>query len=398
MDASRSGKHMEAIAVRAPCDLLLAGFLAIGLSACAPPCGESEVGSTGRPVSTASGYIVVLQPGASAREMAGMLAASHSVTVRHIYGHALNGFSFRGSDAAAAAMAANPNVRYVELDQRADAIGKPPSAGGGGHGGGSDSPRPAQVIPWGIQRVGGPVDATGRTAWVIDTGVDVDHPDLNVDNARSVNFAAASHKRKSKPWNDGHGHGTHVAGIIAAKDDGYDVVGVAAGAAVVAVRVLNNDGYGSYSDVIAGVDWVAANGARGDVANMSLGGPPSEALDSAVANAANTVTFVVAAGNDADLADNYSPARVEQSNVYTVSAIDTRDNFAWFSNYGNPPVDYAAPGLSVLSTWLGGDLATLRGTSMAAPHVAGILLLGAVQTGGHAIGDADDNPDPIAHR
>jgi subtilisin family serine protease len=246
------------------------------------------------------------------------------------------------------------------------------------------------------------VDGTGRTAWIIDTGIDLDHPDLNVDLARSVNFVNTG---KNSP-DDANGHGTHVAGTIGARDNDFGVVGVAAGANVVAVRVLDRNGSGAYSWVIAGVDYVAQTAAAGDVANMSLGGPPSDALDLAVSSAASQgVLFSLAAGNESAPASESSPARVEHLNAYTVSAVDETDCFAWFSNYGAPPVDVAAPGVAINSTFRRGGYEVLNGTSMAAPHVAGVLLLGELSTLGQVApaencvdgGDPDGDPDPIAH-
>ncbi len=242
--------------------------------------------------------------------------------------------------------------------------------------------------------MGGSADGAGLTAWVIDTGIDLDHPDLNVDVGRSANFIW---RGRNTP-NDGNGHGTHVAGTIGAIDNECDVVGVAAGATVVAVRVLDNSGSGSYAGVIAGVDYVAANAAADDVANMSLGGPRSQALNDAVEGAAGQgVWFALAAGNSSNDANNYSPASAEHANIFTVSAIDSTDTFAWFSNYGNPPVDCAAPGVSVLSTKKGGGTTTFSGTSMAAPHVAGLLLFGPPGSAGYATGDPDGSPDPICY-
>jgi subtilisin family serine protease len=235
------------------------------------------------------------------------------------------------------------------------------------------------------------------TAWVIDTGIDFDHPDLNVDATRSRNFSSGT------SFDDGNGHGSHVSGIIGAKDNSIGVVGVSPGATLVAVRVLNNAGSGTNSDVIAGVDYVAGAGSPGDVANMSLGGGPSTALDNAVIAAAATgVKFTLAAGNESDNANNHSPARANGPNVYTVSsfakgtsATDTDDPWSSFSNFGNPPVDYAEPGSSIPSTYKNGGYATLSGTSMAAPHLAGILLAGAVRSGGTVDNDPDGNPDTI---
>jgi len=167
---------------------------------------------------------------------------------------------------------------------------------------------------------------------------------------------------------------------------------------VVAVRVLDNSGSGSYAGVIAGIDYVAANAASGDVANMSLGGPYSQALNEAVETAAGSgIYFALAAGNSAADANDYSPASATGANIYTVSAIDADDVFAWFSNYGNPPVDCATSGMGVLSTKKGGGTITYSGTSMAAPHVAGLLLFGEPGADGTAAGDPDGWPDPICH-
>lgn len=169
------------------------------------------------------------------------------------------------------------------------------------------------------------------------------------------------------------------------------------GATVVPVKVLNSHGSGSYSGVIAGVDHVAANGKPGDVANMSLGGPPSDAVDKAVENAAGKgIKFTLAAGNEGDDASNSSPARAKGDNIYTISAMDSNDNFASWSNYGSP-VDYCAPGVAIRSTWKDGGYNTISGTSMAAPHAAGVLLLGEPNASGYVKNDKDGNRDPIIH-
>jgi len=285
---------------------------------------------------------------------------------------------------------ADSNVSYVEADQEMSlsqsvlAKGKPVPP---------PPPAPAQVIPWGITRVGGGTTTSSNTAWIIDTGIDFSHPDLNADESRSVTFL------RGKPvLQDENGHGTHVAGTVAAINNGFGVVGVAPGTTVVSVRVLDRSGSGSNSGVIAGVNYVAANGVSGDVANMSLGGGISQALDDAVYAASSVVKFVLAAGNDATNANNSSPARVNGPNIYTVSAMGQGDVWAYFSNYSNPPVDFCAPGLSIYSTYKDGGYATLSGTSMAAPHVAGLLLLGNISTNGYVSGDPDGNADPIAHR
>ena len=312
-------------------------------------------------------------------------------SVGHVYRTALRGFSATMPAEAAARMAArNPMIAYYERDGVATAF----EPGGPKQDNGAEAQ--AQTVPWGISRVGGPVGAAGMVAWIIDSGIDLDHPDLHVDLDRSANFVS---RGKNSP-DDGNGHGTHVAGTVAALNNGDGVVGVAADATVVAVRVLGNSGRGSYSDVIAGIDYVAASAAPGDVANMSLGGPPSNAVDDAVRGAANAgVLFSLAAGNSGADANGFSPARVNHPNVYTVSAIDSSDVFAWFSNFGNPPVDCAAPGVNVLSTAKGGGTTTKSGTSMAAPHVAGLLLVAGLLVGsdGLAVNDPDGTPDVICH-
>jgi subtilisin family serine protease len=316
------------------------------------------------------------------------------------YSNALHGMAVQLDDDQLNKLRNDDRVDYIEEDKVvifAPPCGTPnggPCDGDGGDGGGSSS----QETPWGITRVGGAVDGSGMTAWVIDTGIDLDHPDLNVDASRSVTMFTSGKDAKSA--DDGNGHGTHCAGTIAAVDNDQGVVGVAAGATVVAVKVLDSRGSGSYSGVIDGVDYVAANASAGEVASMSLGGPTSDALDAAIMNLADQGVYVaVAAGNDSDDSNNYSPARVEYNNVWTVSAIDNADEFAYFSNYANPPIEFAAPGVDIKSTWKDGGYNTISGTSMATPHVAGLLLVtnGNPTSDGTAIGDPDGDADPIAH-
>lgn len=307
--------------------------------------------------------------------------------ILNIYGDALNGATLRLTDSQASQLAKNKNVAYVEKDRIIKLA--PPSSDG------NVEASSTQETPYGITRVNGVTGYTGSgVAWVIDTGIDLDHEDLNVDASRGYN--AFTRGRDGKSLDDGNGHGSHVAGTIAALNNGVGVIGVAPGATVIPIKVLDSRGSGSYSGVIAGVDHVAANGASGDVANMSLGGPISQALDDAVLSASqNGILFALAAGNDSDDANNYSPARVNGANIVTISAMDSNDSFAYFSNYGNPPVDYCAPGVSIKSTWKDGGYNTISGTSMAAPHAAGVLLLGNASTDGFVNGDLDSNPDPI---
>lgn len=304
--------------------------------------------------------------------------------IEEVYQTVLQGFAVKMAPGQAKKLGNDVDVKYVEADQiivlsPINATGKP-------------APQPvAQSIPWGITRVNGGISGIGKTAWIIDSGIDLDHPDLTVDVARSRTFLGGT----STP-DDQNGHGTHVAGTIAAKNNSIGVVGVAAGTTVVSVRVLDRRGSGSTSGVIAGVDYVASVASLADVANMSLGGGVSATLDNAVLNASAKVKFALAAGNESDNANNHSPARVNGTNIYTISAMGTGDKWASYSNYGNPPVDYCAPGSSIYSTYKGGGYATLSGTSMAAPHVAGLLLLGAIRNGGTVSGDPDGNADVIA--
>jgi len=358
-------------------------------------------------------YIVVLHPQmanlrktskyedlqASMRNEATSILSEFSLSVDHIsqvYSNSVEGFTVSLEAYEAGQLRLDPRVKYVEQDRivtLAPPPGKGPGNGNGGDGGGGSS---GETLPYGIARVGGPVNYTGsNVAYVIDTGIDLDHADLNVDASKGFN--AISSGKDSQSLDDLNGHGSHVAGTIAAVDNNIGVIGVAAGATVVPVKVLDRRGSGTLSGVLAGIDFVSGNGQPGDVANMSLGGSGYTILDDAVESAASGgIKFAIAAGNDADDSNNYSPARANGQNIYTVSAMDKDDNFAYFSNYGNPPVDYCAPGVGIQSTWKDGGYNTISGTSMASPHVAGILLLGNVQSSGTVNNDPDGNPDPIA--
>jgi len=304
-----------------------------------------------------------------------------------VYTASTEGFAINLTDDEAGNLKKNEAVRGIWPD-RVFTLAKPAPA---------PTPLPAEVTPAGITRVGGGTTYTGtKKAWIIDTGIDLTHPDLNVDAASGKTFVL----RTTTP-NDDNGHGTHCAGIVAAIDNTVGVVGVAAGARVVPVKVLDKRGSGAMSVIIAGVDFVIANGIAGDAVNMSLGGGIYEPLDLKVAEMGTKGLFVaLAAGNESDDANNHSPARTNGINIYTISACDVNDNFASFSNYGNPPIDYCAPGVNILSTYKGGALATMSGTSMAAPHACGVLLAtnGNPTFSGYVSGDPDGNPDPIIHK
>lgn len=322
------------------------------------------------------------------KSVAMSFANKSNAGLKNIYSHSIKGFTIKmNCNAAKKSFGKDLRIKSFEPD-RVVSINKGRPGGGGGGGGGG------QTASYGTARVGGPVDGTGYTAWVIDTGIDLDHPDLNVDASRG--FTAIKGK-----MDDENGHGTHVAGTIGALDNTIGSLGVAPNTTVIPVRVLDRRGSGSNSGVIAGVDYVGANAMPGDCVNMSLGGGVSSALDDAVVAASNQsgAFFVLAAGNDGDNANNHSPARANGSRVFTISAIDSNDTMPSWSNYGNPPVDYAAPGVSIFSLWKGGGTNTISGTSMASPHACATIMManGHPSTSGTANGDPDGNADPIVH-
>ena len=367
----------------------LALIAALPMVAVAAPAQAQNAGEK-----IAGSYVCVFDKTVSrgnAKAEANRSVQAEQAQIKHVYSVALRGFSVNASPQAIENMQRkNSNIAYCEQDQVITAIQvRGNGLAGKGKPGGGGGAQPPQETPWGIARVNGGGAGNFATAWVIDSGIQLDHPDLNVDVARSASFVRGD-------AGDQNGHGTHVAGTIAAIDNNIGVIGVAPGAPVVSVRVLDRRGSGSTSGVIAGIDYVAQYGRPGDVANMSLGGGVSTALDQAVVNAAaGGVRFALAAGNESDNADNHSPARANGPNVYTISSFAIGDNWSSFSNYGNPPVDFAEPGSSIKSTWIGGGYNTISGTSMATPHFAGILLQGTPGNGGRVNGDPDGNPDVI---
>lgn len=301
-------------------------------------------------------YIVVLNDDVSdPGQAAGGMARRYDLQVGFVYRYALEGFSAVIPNDRVAEVRTDSRVEYVERDGTMRAV--------------------AQTLPWGINKIDADISSTlagngsgtilDVNAYVIDTGIDKKHADLNV--VGHVNFAGG-------PNTDCHGHGTHVAGTVAAEDNASDVVGVAPGAPLTGVKVLGCGGSGTTSGVIKGVDWVTANAVKPAIANMSLGGGASQALDDAVVKSANSgVFYSIAAGNDGKDACNSSPARAgagTNNGIATVAATDSNDKEASWSNYG-ACVDIWAPGVSILSTKKGGGATTMSGTSMAAPHLGG---------------------------
>ncbi|MEU1860917.1 S8 family peptidase [Streptomyces gardneri] len=339
--------------------------LAAGLQFAASPAAQSAsptVAPTGdlrlAPASTAveNSWIVVLKDGSTR-------AADLGATPKHVYRSALKGFSTTMSQARAARLAADPRVAYVEQDATVRVADTQTGA------------------TWGLDRIDQrdlplsttytyDTTASNVTAYIIDTGIRTSHGEFG--GRASVGTDTVGGGQNGQ---DCQGHGTHVAGTV-----GGAKYGVAKGVKLVAVRVLDCNGSGTTAGVIAGVDWVTANAVKPAVANMSLGGGANASLDDAVRRSiASGVTYALAAGNGNFLglpakACNYSPARVAEA--ITVGATDSADKRASFSNYGTC-VDLFAPGVSVTSAWKDSDTATntISGTSMAAPHTAGVAAL-----------------------
>jgi subtilisin family serine protease len=326
-------------------------------------------------------YVVVLKPGAAVRAgslQAGLTVSQHAVSAAarfggqagHFYEAALSGYSICMPEPAAEALARDPSVELVEQDQVMAAVATQSGA------------------TWGIDRIDQrnlPLSGTytynftgaGVHAYIIDTGIRATHTQFG-GRVSSQGFTAIA---DGNGTNDCNGHGTHVSGTV-----GSATYGVAKGVTLHAVRVLGCTGSGSTSGVIAGVDWVAQNRILPAVANMSLGGGASSALDTAVNNSINSgVTYAIAAGNSNVSACNSSPARVAAA--LTVGSTTTTDARSSFSNFGTC-VDLFAPGSSITSTWSTSDTATntISGTSMATPHVAGVAALYLSQFGNQSPG------------
>jgi subtilisin len=363
------------------------------------------------------GYIVVLSGSAGAPDaVAAQQARSRAFVVGHVYRAALKGYSAVMTTADAQALRADPRVVSVTPDRPVQLD--------------------AQALPTGIDRIDGELSSTASgngsgsvdvDVAVIDTGIDLTHPELNV--VGGINCSTGN------SYNDGNGHGSHVAGTIAARDNDIGVVGVTPGARLWAVRVLNNRGSGSFADVICGIDWVTAHASTIEVANMSLSGSGSDSTcgsnvdpmhEAICRSVAAGVTYAVAAGNQHVDAATRVPAAYDE--VMTISALadfdgkpggraaptcrtDEDDTFANFSDFG-ADVDLIAPGVCILSTWKGGGYNTISGTSMATPHAAGAAALyksthpsatpaqvkSALQAAGTANWNNADDPDGVKER
>jgi aqualysin 1 len=312
----------------------------------------------------ANSYIVVLDqdstgtgadPGLAAADADEVILSTATGRVKHVYANALHGFSAEMSEDDALALSNDPRVRFVEEDSVMEIVATQTSA------------------TWGIDRIdqaARPLSGTytytatgsGVNAYIIDTGIRTTHTQFG--GRASVAFDAVGDGRNGIDCN---GHGTHVSGTV-----GGTTYGVAKAVRLFAVRVLSCSGSGSTSGVIAGVDWVTAHHISPAVANMSLGGGVSTALDTAVRNSiASGVTYAIAAGNSNANASTSSPARV--SEAITVGSSTINDARSSFSNVGSV-VDIFAPGSSITSAWSTSNTATntISGTSMATPHVAGV--------------------------
>jgi subtilisin len=364
--------------------LILAASLSLAARGDAQPGGSPRETVTlppeGIPVDR---YIVLLRDDVpDPRAVALGLAQAHGLGLRHLYATAVKGFSAVIPGARLAAVAADPRVQRVEPEVAQHIV--------------------AQTLPTGVNRIeadknpaaGGPVALDVAIVAIIDTGILASHPDLNV--AGGMNFSGGP----SSSWSDGNGHGTHVAGTVGARNNTSGVVGVAPGAPVWAVKVCKNGGICMTGDMVAGIDWVAAQkaafkansgGINFAAANMSISTSDdatschsgSDAVHRAICGLVGEgVVFVLAAGNEGRRKSAYPEA-------LTVAAIadfdgkggaagaptcraDEDETLASFSNYG---VDIAAPGTCILSTWNDGGYATISGTSMAAPHVTGAVAL-----------------------
>lgn len=340
------------------------------------------------------------------RDFAAAVAVNHGLAPTRLYGTVFSGFAASVPENRLEALRSDSLVASVSHDNILTIVA-PPFCGdnpdhpacsddGGGDGG--------QTLPWGVDRVDADLNnntGAGTHVYIVDTGIDSDHPDLQAHLGNSLAFAQCRGNPNvcKEAWDDDNGHGTHVAGTVGAIDNDRDVVGVAPDVTLHAAKVCDKSGFCSTSDIIAAVDWATdetLNRGAASVLNMSLGGSGTKTgectssgftgddnFHRALCNAANSgVVVVVAAGNDGADAENFTPAAYDDA-VITVSATEEGDDWPGFSNWGDDaadwdndagqhaPVTLAAPGVAVLSTWNDGGTNTISGTSMASPHVAG---------------------------
>lgn len=324
----------------------------------------------GMPGSARERKIVTFQSAMTETEQDALFGRAQAAEVRHLRSgkNSVALLDARGVEM----MKKDPRVLRVEDDVIAFALGKAEATGKGV----GATVQPTEVLPWGIDRIDAErvwsatltpaTTGTGVNVAVIDTGIELAHPDLAANIKGSYN--AISPTRSA---DDDNGHGTHVAGIIGALDNTIGVIGAAPTVNLYAVKVLNRNGSGYISDIIEGIDWAIAHNIN--VINMSLGASSDvQAFHDAVIRAHNAgIVIVAAAGNDSGGAVNFPGAYPE---VIGVSATDNTDTIAAFSSVG-PEVDLAAPGVSIYSTYKGKTYRTLSGTSMASPHVAGATAL-----------------------
>jgi len=362
---------------------ILTAVMALGASAAPVLAGDKVPGQ----------YIVVLNDAADPDAATKDLTSAHGLGLLHSYRYAVKGFAAVVPEGRLEALKRDPRVAFVSEDRVVSAVGKPSKPGA--------PTQPAQVLPTGIDRVNAENKANegaGVNVAILDTGIDLTHPDL------AANIVGGKNCAVGRNYADGNGHGTHVAGTVAALRNGIGVVGVAPQAKLWSVRVLDKNGNGTWSSVICGIDFVTslapANGGPISVANMSLSGGGSsdddcgltdgDALHQAVCRSRDAgVVYVVAAGNSGASALAEVPAAYDDA-VITVSALadsdgmsggsgaatsyGADDTFDSFSSYGGN-IDLGAPGVNILSTYKGGAYARMSGTSMAAPHVAGAVAL-----------------------
>ncbi|WP_157631266.1 S8 family serine peptidase [Catelliglobosispora koreensis] len=344
--------------------IVSASVLALAMVGAPAQAAEGTILHAGGATAVADSYIVVFKDATVSKADVGgvaqRLVRKHGGSITHTYSTALRGFAVNLPEAAAKQLAADPAVQFVEQNHTVTIQG-------------TQTPTPS----WGLDRIDQrdlplnnsytyPNTGSGVRAYILDTGIRITHQDFG---------GRASHGRDTvdndNDATDCHGHGTHVAGTVAG-----GAYGVAKGASLVAVRVLNCQGSGSFAGIVAGVDWVTANAVKPAVANMSLGGTGTNAaLETAVTNSINSgVVYALAAGNSNADACNFTPARTPAA--ITVGATESNDARASYSNFGTC-LDIFAPGSGITSAWFSSDTATntISGTSMASPHVAGVAAL-----------------------